>query len=450
MGFRRWDSMAENFPDGFLWGASTASYQIEGAVREDGRGVSIWDSFSHTPGKTANGDTGDVACDHYHRWREDVALLKELGVGAYRFSTAWPRIQPTGRGAPNEKGLEFYDRLIDALLDAKIQPWLCLYHWDLPQALEDKGGWRNRDTAYWYRDYAAIVARRFGDRVPYWATFNEPNIFTYRGLGHGDHAPGLQSREAVWRGIHTVNLAHGLAILALRERRADLKLGNIYNLAPREPATDREQDRVACELMDAIMNRAFPDPQWLGKYPEPIADDIKPYVQDGDLDIVKQKLDFFAFNHYSRARIRWDKDDLFHIGYARIDAPVTAMGWPITPDGLRMSLVEAKERWSGDTPVYILENGAAFDDAVDSNGRVHDPQRVAFLRDYLGALLDAASAGVPVKGYFVWSLLDNFEWALGYDRRFGIVYVDYATQKRIPKDSFYFYRELANGAPLDR
>jgi beta-glucosidase len=202
--------------------------------------------------------------------------------------------------------------------------------------------------------------------------------------------------------------------------------------------------------MDAIMNRAFPDPQWLGKYPEPIADDIKPYVQDGDLDIVKQKLDFFAFNHYSRARIRWDKDDLFHIGYARIDAPVTAMGWPITPDGLRMSLVEAKERWSGDTPVYILENGAAFDDAVDSNGRVHDPQRVAFLRDYLGALLDAASAGVPVKGYFVWSLLDNFEWALGYDRRFGIVYVDYATQKRIPKDSFYFYRELANGGPLDR
>jgi beta-glucosidase len=442
--------MAESFPSDFLWGASTAAYQIEGAAHADGRGLSIWDTFSYTPGKVANGDTGDIACDHYRRWPEDVALLKDLGVGAYRFSTAWPRIQPEGRGKANEKGLEFYDRLVDTLLDANIQPWLCLYHWDLPQTLEDKGGWRNRDTASWYRDYAAIVARRLADRVTHWATFNEPNIFTYRGHGEGDHAPGLKDRAAVWQAIHTVNLAHGLGIMALREARADLKLGCIYNLQPREPATDREQDRMACELLDALMNRAFPDPQFLGKYPEPIADDIKLLIQDGDFAIIKQKLDYFAFNHYSRSRIRWDRDHLFHVGYARLDAPVTDMGWPITPDGLRVSLIEAKERWSGDLPVYILENGAAFNDVVSDGDRVHDPRRVDFLRLYLGAVLEAIAAGVPVKGYFVWSLLDNFEWALGYSKRFGIVYVDYPTQKRIPKDSYFFYRDLARGAPLER
>jgi beta-glucosidase len=443
--------MAESFPTDFLWGASTAAYQIEGAVREDGRGPSIWDSFSHTPGKTANGDTGDVACDHYHRWGEDLVLMRELGLGAYRFSTAWPRILPQGRGAVNEAGFTFYDRLVDALLEAGIQPWLCLYHWDLPQALEDKGGWRNRDTAYWYRDYAAIVARRLADRVTHWATFNEPNMVAYRGHGEGDHAPGLTNGDAVLRAIHTLNLAHGLGVMALRERRADLQLGNIYNFGPREPATDREQDLVACEMSDAIMNRSFPDPQILGKYPEPFADKIKPLVQDGDFDIIKQKLDYFAFNHYARAFVRWDKEALFQFGRAPAPrgTPVTAMGWEINPDAFRRTMIDCKARY-GDLPQYILENGAAFDDRPDGEGRVRDPQRVDFLRNYLGAVLDAIAAGVPVKGYFVWSLLDNFEWAFGYDRRFGIVYVDYATQRRIPKDSFYFYRDLAHGAPLER
>jgi len=444
--------MSDNFPADFLWGASTASYQIEGAAHEDGRGLSIWDVFSHTPGKVLNGDTGDVACDHYHRWREDIGLLRELGVGAYRFSTAWPRIQPEGRGRVNEKGLEFYDRLVDALLEAKIQPWLCLYHWDLPQALEDKGGWRNRDVAYWYADYAGIVARRLADRVMHWATFNEPNNVAYRGYGEGDHAPGLQSREAVWQAIHTINLAHGLGMRMLREERADLRLGNIYNFGPREPATDREQDVMACEMIDAIMNRAFPDPQILGKYPEPIADEIKPLIQDGDLEIIKQKQDYFAFNHYSRSRVRWDKDHLFHL--MRVAPPpgtqVTEMGWEINPDAFRKLMIECQARYSGTLPMYILENGAAFPDHVDGGGRVRDPARIDFLRGYLGAVQDAIAAGVPVKGYFVWSLLDNFEWALGYDKRFGIVYVDYATQARIPKDSYFFYRALAQGAPLER
>jgi len=443
--------MAESFPPDFLWGASTAAYQIEGAVREDGRGPSIWDGFSHTPGRVLNGDTGDIACDHYHRWREDVALMRELGIGAYRFSTAWPRIQPTGRGAVNEPGLAFYDRLVDALLAADIEPWLCLYHWDLPQPLEDRGGWRSRDVAYWYRDYAAIVARRLGDRVARWATFNEPNMAAYRGYGEGDHAPGIKSRAAVTAAIHTLNLAHGLGVMALREQRAGLKLGNIYNLSPREPVTDREEDMVACRMSDAIMNRAFPDPQILGHYPEPVAAEIAPFAQPGDEAIVRQKLDYFAFNHYAPSRVRWAKDALFQFERVApsVGVPVTDMGWEISPDAFRRVMIDVKARY-GDLPVYILENGAAFADAVDGDGKVSDPQRVAYLRAYLGAVLDAIAAGVPVKGYFVWSLLDNFEWAFGYSRRFGIVYVDFATQQRIPKASYSFYRELARGAPLAR
>jgi beta-glucosidase len=444
--------MTGTFPDGFLWGASTAAYQIEGAVREDGRGPSIWDNFSHTRGKVLNGDTGDVACDHYHRWREDIGLLRQLDVGAYRFSTSWPRILPEGRGAVNEKGLEFYDRLVDALLEAKIQPWLCLYHWDLPQALEDKGGWQNRDVARWYGDYAGIVARRLADRVTHWATFNEPNNVAYRGYGEGDHAPGITSREAVWRAIHTLNLAHGLGMRMLRDERADLRLGNIYNFGPREPASDREQDIAACAMIDALMNGAFPDAQILGKYPEPIATEMAPLIQDGDFEIIKQKLDYFAFNHYSRSRVRWDKDHLFHL--MRMPpppgTPVTGMGWEIAPDAFRQVMIDCQARYSGVLPMYILENGAAFDDDIDGEGRVRDPRRIAFLRDYLGAVQDAIAAGVPVKGYFVWSLLDNFEWSLGYAKRFGIVHVDYATQARIPKDSFYFYRDLARGGSLDR
>ncbi len=444
--------MAESFPDGFLWGASTAAYQIEGAVREDGRGPSIWDVFSHLPGTIRGGDTGDVACDHYHRWPEDVALMRELGIGAYRLSTAWPRILPEGRGRANDKGLEFYDRLVDAVMAAGIEPWVCLYHWDLPQALEDRGGWQNRDTASWYADYAHLTARRLGDRVKHWATFNEPNAACVKGYGEGDHAPGIRGRMTALTAIHVMNLAHGLGVAAMRSERADLLLGNIYNFHPREPASEREEDEIATQMLDALWNRSFPDPQMLGRYPEPLAAGIEPLLQPGDLDIIKQKLDYFAFNHYTRTRVRRDADHPFE-AVALPPPPgtkVTDMGWEIAPDAFRAVMIEAKERYSGDLPVYILENGAAFPDHIDAGGHIRDADRIAYLRLYLGAVLDAIAAGVPVRGYFVWSLLDNFEWTLGFSKRFGLVHVDYETQERRPKDSFGFYAELAQGAGFER
>jgi beta-glucosidase len=445
--------MATSFPDGFLWGASTAAYQIEGAVREDGRGPSIWDTFSHSPGKILDGQTGDIACDHYHRWPQDVALMRELGIRAYRLSTSWPRILPDGKGGGNAKGLEFYDRLIDGMLEAGIEPWVCLYHWDLPQALEDRGGWQNRDTAAWFADYAHITVRRLGDRVKHWATFNEPNCACVKGYGDGEHAPGIRGRTSALTAIHVMNLAHGRAIEAMRSERADLLLGNIYNFHPYEPASEREQDEFATMMLDALWNRSFPDPQMLGHYPEPLAAEmIEPLVQAGDLDLIRQKLDYFAFNHYSRSRVRRDPDHPFEASTLPPPpgTPVTDMGWEIAPDAFRAVMIEAKERYAGDLPIYILENGAAFPDRIDADGRVRDEQRIAYLRGYLGAVLDAIDAGVPVRGYFVWSLLDNFEWAFGYSKRFGLIHVDYETQERRLKDSFHFYSELADGAALER
>jgi beta-glucosidase len=444
--------MAANFPDGFLWGVSTAAYQIEGAVREDGRGPSIWDTFSHHPGKILGGDNGDVACDHYHRWPEDVALMRELGIGAYRLSTAWSRILPEGRGRVNDKGLEFYDRLIDGILEAGIEPWICLYHWDLPQSLEDRGGWQNRDTAAWFADYAQITVRRLGDRVKHWATFNEPNCACVKGYGDGEHAPGIRGRVSALTAIHAMNLAHGLGIKAMRAERADLLLGNIYNFHPYEPASERERDEVATMMLDALWNRSFPDPQMLGHYPEPLAAEIEALVQPGDLDIIKQKPDYFAFNHYSGSRVRHDPDHPFEAVALPPPpgTPVTDMGWEIAPETFRAVMVEAKERYAGDLPIYILENGAAFPDQLDADGRIRDEPRISYLRGYLGAVLDAIEAGVPVRGYFVWTLMDNFEWALGFSKRFGLVHTDYETLERRPKDSFHFYAELAYGGALER
>ena len=443
--------MANEFPKDFLWGASTASYQIEGAANEDGRGPSIWDTFGRIPGKVLNGDTGDVACDHYHRYPQDVALMRELGLGAYRLSTAWSRILPSGAGKVNAKGLEFYDRVVDAVLAAGIEPWICLYHWDLPQALEDRGGWQNRDCAGWFSDYAGITARRLGDRVKTWATFNEPNVSVVKGYCEGEHAPGIRGRDTALRAMHTINLAHGLGTQALRNEWNDLSLGNIYNFHPRTPATDRPEDREAAAMQDALSNRSFPDPQILGRYPEPIAREMEKLTHPGDFDIIRQKQDYFAFNHYTASETRWDRDHPFH--FARVEphasVPVTEMGWAIAPKAFLDLMIDVQRRYSRDLPMYITENGAAFPERVEG-GKVRDPQRVAYLKAYIGAVADAIAAGVPVRGYFVWSLLDNFEWALGYGKRFGIVYVDYQTQERLPKDSFRFYGELAKGAPLDR
>jgi beta-glucosidase len=444
--------MAETFPDGFLWGASTAAYQIEGAVREDGRGPSIWDSFTHLPGKILGEDTGDVACDHYHRWRDDVALMRELGIGAYRLSTAWPRILPEGRGQSNLKGLEFYDRLVDAVMAANIEPWICLYHWDLPQALEDRGGWQNRDVASWFADYAHLTVRQLGDRVKHWATFNEPNAACLKGYCEGDHAPGIRGRESGLRAIHVMNLAHGLGVEAMRSERADLLIGNIYNFHPREPVSDREEDEVAAVMLDALWNRSFPDPQIHGRYPEPLAAEMEALVEPGDLDVIRQKPDYFAFNHYTRTRVRRDTDHPFEVGVVPPSSgtPVTDMGWEVVPEAFRRVLLEIKERYSGDLPIYVLENGAAFPDQVEQDGRIRDRQRIAYLRDYLAAALDAIAAGVPLRGYFVWSLLDNFEWTLGFSKRFGLIHIDYETLERRPKDSFRFYAELAGSGQLER
>ena len=444
--------MADHFPPGFLFGASTAAYQIEGAVNEDGRGPSIWDKFSHTPGKIEGDDTGDVACDHYHRYPADIALMRELGLNAYRLSTSWSRILPEGRGAVNAKGLEFYERLVDAVMTAGMEPWICLYHWDLPQALEDRGGWQNRDCARWYADHAALVARRLGDRVRHLATFNEPNVATFKGYGDGEHAPGIRGRASALKALHTMNLAHGLGMQALRSERSDLVLGNIYNLHPMEPASGRDDDRMAAEMLDAMWSRAFPDPQILGHYPSPLAPEMEALIRPGDLDIIRQKQDYFAFNHYTRLRVRHDKDHPFHVAEVppEPDRQVTEMGWEVAPDAFLATMLDAWQRYAGELPIYITENGAAFRDKITRDGRIHDRERVEYLRSYLGAILDAIAAGVDVRGYFVWSLLDNFEWGLGFSKRFGLVHVDYATLERRPKDSFHFYGELAKGAALVR
>jgi beta-glucosidase len=444
--------MADHFPLGFRFGASTAAYQIEGAVAEDGRGPSIWDKFSHIPGKIVGDDNGDVACDHYHRHPEDIALMRELGLNAYRLSTSWSRILPEGRGAVNAKGIEFYERLVDAVMAAGIEPWICLYHWDLPQALEDRGGWQNRDCANWYADYALLVGRRLGDRVRHIATFNEPNVATFKGYGDGEHAPGIRGRASALKALHTMNLAHGLGMQALRSERANLVLGNIYNLHPMEPASGRDEDRAAAEMLDAMWSRAFPDPQILGRYPSPLAPEMEALIRPGDFDIICQRQNYFAFNHYTRLRVRHDKDHPFHVAEVppEPDRKVTEMGWKVAPDAFLATILDAKERYARDLPIYITENGAAFRDEVTRDGRIHDRERIEYLRGYLGAILDAVAAGVDVRGYFVWSLLDNFEWALGFSKRFGLVHVDYETLERRPKDSFHFYGELAKGAALVR
>jgi beta-glucosidase len=444
--------MADHFPPGFRFGASTAAYQIEGAVAEDGRGPSIWDKFSHSLGKIVGDDNGDIACDHYHRYPEDIALMRELGLNAYRLSTSWSRILPEGRGAANAKGIEFYERLVDAVMAAGIEPWICLYHWDLPQALEDRGGWQNRDCANWYADYALLVGRRLGDRVRHIATFNEPNVATFKGYGDGEHAPGIRGRASALKALHTMNLAHGLGMQALRAERANLVLGNIYNLHPMEPASGRDEDRAAAEMLDAMWSRAFPDPQILGRYPAPLAPEMEALIQPGDFEIIRQKQNYFAFNHYTRLRVRHDKDHPFHVAEVppEPDRKVTEMGWEVAPDAFLATILDAKERYARDLPIYITENGAAFPDEVTRDGRIHDRERVEYLRGYLGAILDAVAAGVDVRGYFVWSLLDNFEWALGFSKRFGLVHVDYETLERRKKDSFHFYGELAKGAALVR
>jgi beta-glucosidase len=446
-------------PRGFQLGVATAAYQIEGAVNEDGRGLSIWDTFSHTPGRIVDGDNGDVACDHYHRYADDVALMSDLGVDSYRFSVAWPRIQPQGRGAGNQAGLAFYDRLVDSLLEQGIAPAATLYHWDLPQALEDEGGWRNRDTAQRFAEYAALVHDHLGDRVQRWITLNEPWCSSFLGYASGRHAPGVREGEGALAAAHHLLLGHGLAVAALRaDARPGQEVGITLNLQPVSAATSAPEDVAASQRALLRANLLFTDPVLEGRYPELARQTYAAltdfgYLHDGDLTTIAAPLDFLGVNYYFPSRVRAvpyvqndpalrTADDLGTEDVVTADEELTTMGWPVESAGLTRLLEWLRDTYPTLPPIYITENGRACDDVVGPDAQVNDPDRVRYLDGHLRAVADAIDAGVDVRGYYCWSLMDNFEWAEGYAKRFGLVHVDYATQQRIPKASFKWFRSL--------
>jgi beta-glucosidase len=442
------------FPDGFVWGTATASYQIEGAAHADGRGPSIWDTFSHTPGKVARGENGDEACDHYHRWPEDLNLIADAGLGGYRFSIAWPRIQPTGAGPANQPGLDFYRRLVDGLRDRGITPFITLYHWDLPQALEDAGGWRSRETAARFADYAAIVAGSLADTEPYWITLNEPFCSAINGYAEGRHAPGAREGHGALAAAHHLLLGHGLAIPALRAA-GGAGVGITLNLSPAVAATDAEADLAAAQRQDLMLNRLFTDPVLSGHYPDGAeelwgADSDFSFRHDDDLAVISAPLDFLGVNYYFRAYVRDaprpepGARSAYEIGVAKAnpsDVDKTQLGWPIEPVGLYETLATLRLRYPDLPPVYITENGCAWPDEAG----VPDQRRIDFISAHLAELRRAMADGADVRGYFYWSLLDNFEWALGYEPRFGLVHVDYATQVRTPKASYAWLRDALRG-----
>ena len=436
------------FPEGFVWGAATASYQIEGAAREDGRGPSIWDTFSRTPGKVFAGHTGDVACDHYHRYAEDVALMADLGLASYRFSVAWPRIRPDGTGPVNTRGLDFYDRLTDELLGKGIDPVVTLYHWDLPQTLEDRGGWTVRGTAEAFAEYAQVVFGRLGDRVGTWTTLNEPWCAAYLGYGNGIHAPGRQDPAGSLAAVHHLNLAHGLAARALRSagaRSISITL-NPCEVSPLDPQNPADVD--AARIIDGVANRIFLDPLLRGEYPADVLEHISKitdlsFIKDGDAAIINAPIDVLGINFYTPSYVSaqpghpgaLDYPGSENIAFRKPVGPVTDMGWQIEPASLTRLLTRIHRDYPG-TPLMITENGAAYPEGV------HDPLRIEYVDAHLRACHDALAAGVDLRGYFAWSLLDNFEWAEGYAKRFGIVHVDYTTQQRVLKDSAKWYREV--------
>ncbi len=444
------------FPTGFRWGTATASYQIEGAATVGGRTPSIWDTFSHTPGKVVGGDTGDVACDHYNRYPEDVALLTQLGVEAYRFSVAWPRIQPDGKGPANAEGLAFYDRLVDELLGAGIHPMLTLYHWDLPQALQDQGGWPNRDTAYRFAEYATMVHSHLGDRIQDWTTLNEPFCSAFLGYHAGVHAPGIQDPEQGLLALHHLLLGHGLATQAMRAQATpDQRFSIVLNLATVRTDGDTAEHLEAARRLDGLQNRIFLDPVLRGEYPADVVADLAPltdfgYVADGDLTTIGTPLDLLGINNYSCSRVGPGGPEvsagpfpgLRHATLLPPRGPLTHIGWEQDPDGLYELLVRIHRDYRP-VPMMITENGAAFADEVSPDGRVRDPERQAYLDGHVRAVHRAIQEGVDMRGYLAWSLLDNFEWAEGYAMRFGIVHVDFETQRRTIKDSGHWFSELA-------
>jgi beta-glucosidase len=440
-----------SFPPAFAWGTATAAYQIEGAWNEDGRGLSIWDTFCHQPGKIENGDTGDVAVDHYHRWAEDIGLMADLGLNSYRFSISWPRVLPEGRGQVNPAGLDFYSRLVDALLARNIQPFITLYHWDLPQALQDRGGWADRDIIHYFADYAHLVGSRLGDRVSHWITHNEPQVTAFAGHLFGAHAPGLRDAATAFQVTHHLLLSHGCAVEALRDAIPRARVGITLNLSPIHPASEAEEDRAAAKRVDGRNNRLFLDPVLLGRYPADVvalSGPLFPQVEPGDLERIAVPLDFLGVNYYSRAVIRHAPDSpLLQAVPVRPKGSDYSEMWEIYPAGMYELLTRLKADYGqGATPplqnLYITENGIPVPDVPDPDGQVHDPRRIRYLRDHLVQVQRAIAAGVPVRGYFTWSLMDNFEWAHGFKMRFGLVYVDLKTQARTVKDSGRWYAQV--------
>ncbi|WP_434589849.1 glycoside hydrolase family 1 protein [Streptomyces sp. A5-4] len=466
--------MPESFPPGFLWGAATAAYQIEGAVREGGRTPSIWDTFSHTPGKVLGGDTGDDAVEHYHRRSQDVRLMADLDLTAYRFSVSWSRVQPTGRGPGVQRGLDFYRGLVDELLEQGISPSLTLYHWDLPQELETSGGWPERDTAYRFAEYAQIVAEALGDRVEMWTTLNEPWCSAFLGYGSGVHAPGRTDPVAALRAAHHLNLGHGLAVQALRAALpARARLGVSLNPSAVRPLSASPEDADAQRRIDALANRVFTGPMLKGAYPADLLADTAhltdwSFVQDGDTAAIKQPLDMLGINYYAPAVVSAAPENAAEEGprndghaasehspwpgsesvcFHQPPGELTAMEWSVDPSGLYDLLMRYSREVPG-TALLITENGAAYDDKPDPEGAVHDPDRIRYLHGHLAAVHRAIEDGADVRGYFLWSLMDNFEWAYGYSKRFGAVYVDYETQARTPKSSARWYAQLARTGEL--
>lgn len=441
------------FPGNFTWGTATAAYQIEGAWKEDGKGPSIWDTFAHQPGKIINGSNGDVACDHYHRWREDLDIMAELGMNAYRFSLSWPRILPEGTGPVNKPGLAFYDRLVDGLLERNIEPCVTLYHWDLPQALHDAGGWTNRDTAHHFAEYARVVAERLGDRVTKWITHNEPSVVSLLGYFTGEYAPGEINPMGTFQTAHHLFLSHGLATQALRSAaKKPAEVGIVLHLRPVHPATDSEEDKAAAVRYDGVINRFFLDPVFFGRYPEDtskLLEIIMPKIEDGDMETISAPIDFLGVNYYTRFVIKHDPDTML-IEAAEAPPPESEYSglWEIYKPGLYEMLTRIKRDYNP-ARILITENGIPVPDGLDWDGRVRDYRRIRYLRDNLAQMHKAMDEGVPVKGYFHWSLLDNFEWSHGYGPRFGLVYVDYASHKRTIKESGHWMAEVIGQNGLD-
>lgn len=434
------------FPKDFLWGAATASYQIEGAALEDGRGECIWTRFSHTPGNVQDGDTGDVACDHYHLYRDDVKMMKDLGLQTYRFSISWPRVISTGTGPSNQKGLDFYDRLVDELLSADIKPFATLYHWDLPQALQDRGGWENPDIVGWFADYADLMAKTLGDRVDFWATHNEPWVVAFVGNYIGRHAPGKQDLRAALKVAHHLILTHASGTQAIKNNLPDAQVGIVLNTSWAIGATDSEDDQRAARIHDGYVHRWFLDPINKGHYPADMVEVYDGYLDDIDLDAVKTAnaipLDYLGVNYYKPEILEWNPDNPpFFDRAIQPEGVYTEMGWLVYPQGLRDVLLYFHKEYPV-PEVYITENGVAFNDGVPENGVLQDPDRLEFLKSHFQSALEALEAGVPLKGYYVWSLMDNFEWGYGYSKRFGITHIDYQTLKRTPKASSLWYKRV--------